>query len=936
MAPRFTVTATLYFSTTDSVDISQYVMYDKGVSFAQGLRNFQDRTGRMTLTFTLNNTDGRFSPRNVNGAYYGRIKQNNKITITWYDPSAAAAMADPIVLTARIPEWTPNFDPGQRAEVVIEASGALTRFNAPENGALFSPLYQVNTANARMNTNGPVMYLPLEDGSTALHAARPVLGDTGGSANITNGTWEFGSDNDLPGALTAPRMTASSVLFAPVAYNFSQHWQVDFFARIPTAPASDTVLMRIWTNSSAIGIWDVIVGSTGYLLKGYQNGSPPTLVVTSSTVAYDPAMPLDQWRHVRLSCKDEGANLRWLITTTNLGPIGGLLTFATQGTTSGACGDVGAVAIPNQATLDGLGVAQIAVFDDYDLSLVDGAGSGYDGEDGFDRFERLCDEVGVSSLTQRTEDFFGGNSTHAVKMGPQRSSDFMTNVLEIQNATEGVVYDSSDQLKLVSPYYPFQRYDAFGGTTFANAMDGSQLFRLRLTDDTQNLVNQFTASRINGASVTAKLESGPLSVQDPPDGVFIYPGSEQYNLYTDDQVADHAHYRVHAGTVDKPRFSEIAIDMASHPEWSGFLDPSWVGDPIPEPVVLDNPPEDAGPSSIAQVVLGWTFDFTQADAVVRFNTVPLDIYRQYFLDSTVGRLDCGASTLNEVLDTTETGIDVAVNDECLWGHNTGDYVVTVGGEEVTVTAAGAASTSITFVAAGTASSGDAIQTTPTMPAGVATQDLLLVLGSSRDTNTDPELFLSGVSSAEYEEWINGINFKLWAKVHSGSETAPAVNFAAGAGDTCISQMAAFRGKFGDLGSQLMGTALRSNDSQQNVPLPSINTRQTNVLAIYVAWKADDLTSATMPTGFTQIGIPSSTAGNDACLVWGYQVVSTATKLPPGTFTITGGAAAISRSGAAAVRATQQTLTVTRSTNSAVLAHAIGEEVHVRDKIILAL
>jgi len=934
MAPRFAVTATLYFSPTDSVDISQYVMYDKGVQFAQGLRNFQDRFGRMTLSFTLNNTDGRFSPRNVNGTYYGRIKQNNRISFTWF---SSGNMDDPLQFDALIPEWTPSIDPGERAEVTIEASGVFTRFNAPENGALFSPLYQVNTANARMNTNGPVMYLPLEDGSTAVHASRPVLGDTGGSAAVTNGTWEFGSDNDLPGALTAPRMTPSSVLFVPVAYNFSQHWQVDFFARVPTAPASDTVLMRVWTNSSAIGIWDVIVGPSGYLLKGYQNGSPPTLVVTSGTFAYDPAWPLDQWRHVRLSCQDEGANLRWLITTTNLGPIGGLLTYATSGTTAGACGDVGAVATPNQATLDGIGLAQIAVFDDYDLSLVDGAGSGYDGEDAFDRFERLSSEAGTTGVTGRTEDFFGGYDSHAVRMGPQRSLDFMTNVEEIHNATEGIIFDSYNLLTLISPYYPFQQYDTFSGSSLGpgNAT-GDQIFRLRLTDDTQNLVNQFTASRINGASVTAKQITGPLSVEDPPDGVYVYPGSEQYNLYSDDQVADHAHYRVHAGTVDQPRFSEVSIDIARTPAWAAVLDEAWLADPIAEPFVLQSGPEDAGPSPVNQIILGWTFEFTQADALLRFNTVPLEIYRQYFLDSTIGRLDCGAATLNEVLDTTETGIDVAVNDECLWGHNTGDYVATVGGEEVTVTAVGAASTSITFVAAGTASSGDAIQTTPGMPAGVATQDLLLVLGSSRDTNNDPELFLSGVSSAAYSEWINGINFKLWAKVHSGSETAPAVNFANGAGDTCISQMAAFRGKFGDLDSQLMGVALRSNDSQQNIPLPSIDSRQTNVLVIYVAWKADDLTSAAMPTGFTQIGAPSSTAGNDASMVWGYQVISTATKLPPATFTITGGGAQISRSGAAAVRATQQVFTVTRSTNGAVMIHAIGEEVHVRDKIILAL
>lgn len=62
-------------------DITEYVYQRDGLTIARGRRDEGSEVNPTTLTLTLDNRDGRFSPRNPTGAYYGLIGRNSQIRI---------------------------------------------------------------------------------------------------------------------------------------------------------------------------------------------------------------------------------------------------------------------------------------------------------------------------------------------------------------------------------------------------------------------------------------------------------------------------------------------------------------------------------------------------------------------------------------------------------------------------------------------------------------------------------------------------------------------------------------------------------------------------------------------------------------------------------------------------------------------------------------
>jgi len=63
----------------DWEDISEYVRYEGGVTISRGRADRQSALSPSTMNLQLNNTDGRFSPRNPTGPYYGQLGRNTRI-----------------------------------------------------------------------------------------------------------------------------------------------------------------------------------------------------------------------------------------------------------------------------------------------------------------------------------------------------------------------------------------------------------------------------------------------------------------------------------------------------------------------------------------------------------------------------------------------------------------------------------------------------------------------------------------------------------------------------------------------------------------------------------------------------------------------------------------------------------------------------------------
>lgn len=62
-------------------DITSYIRGDAGISISRGTSSEGGQVNPSTATFTLENTDGRFSPKNPTGPYYGSIGRNTPVRV---------------------------------------------------------------------------------------------------------------------------------------------------------------------------------------------------------------------------------------------------------------------------------------------------------------------------------------------------------------------------------------------------------------------------------------------------------------------------------------------------------------------------------------------------------------------------------------------------------------------------------------------------------------------------------------------------------------------------------------------------------------------------------------------------------------------------------------------------------------------------------------
>ncbi|MCW6008507.1 hypothetical protein K1W54_28780 [Micromonospora sp. CPCC 205371] len=197
---------------------------------------------------------------------------------------------------------------------------------------------------------------------------------------------------------------------------------------------------------------------------------------------------------------------------------------------------------------------------------------------------------------------------------------------------------------------------------------------------------------------------------------------------------------------------------------------------------------------------------------------------------------------------------------------------------------------ITFVGAGTAAgsqnAGGVSTVTPTLPAHLP-GDLLLVLASIRNSG-------AGTVNvpADWTSLAESGNVRLLGRRAPSSGTAaPVVTFAGGVPEaTLIAQSAALRN------AELVPavSAAQLNASGQNIGYPALNVPGDNHAVIVAGWKQDDWTSVATLAGMTEIQEFTTTGGDDASQVWDYQLQTTAANVAPGSFVVTGGAAAISR------------------------------------------
>lgn len=821
--------------------------------------------------------------------------------------------------------FKPNRDlTGNFAVQSVQAAGALRRFSAGD-----SPV-QSALRRAIPGATDLVAYWPMEEGDAATRFESAVVGGTALEvSSVAQPNFAANSEFRCSGPLPTLGSAVVGGLIPAYDATVNGQTQLRFAMRVPDSGSgvtTNSVVARVWGTGTA-RLWQILYQTTGTLtVEAYDRSVNNILVSSAAPFAVDGKL-----LRVSLELDQSGADVDWRISVYE---VGAAAVATLNGTLAGYTikqatfldfnasaeftppATIGSTVI-GQVTVQSSITSMSDVMDEFNANVGETSGL---------RMRRLCTENDVPLIGYGFDD--------TVTMGAQRVDEVLPLLRESAKTDQGSLYES----RAVTVNAPVLEY-----RTRASAYAQNPMLTLDLSagqvappwapvDDDSLVRNDVTAKRRDGSSYRAVQETGPLSVLPAVEGgTGRYDTSYDVNTEFDSQLQDAAGWQLALGTVDEYRIPDFTVNMAS-PNITDALARATLDVNVDDLVVITNAQTSRIYNDVRQLVRGYQEVFTSTEHVLQFNTSPAAPYDVTVLDTDPGYLDAESTVLYSSVTSTGTSLLTWSRTET-WSA-TAPYPLMIGGERMTCTACTAATPAL--VAAGTAAHADNASVVPGLPAGLAVGQLLTVLAAIRNSGTGVPT-ASALTSLGYVVLVDAANAVLFGKIAEASDlsAAPTVAFTGGAaGATCSAQMACFTGALPlvvDSNSQLNGSA---QDILASAPLTMAGGAS---LVIIFGWKQDDWTSVALLDPLAEIGEPSSVLGSDQGLVWDWMACngySTAPTIGP-SFTVTGGAAAISRAGAVCLPASQ-TMTVTRSVNGIVKAHSANAEVHVAEPARIGL
>ncbi|GAA5119134.1 hypothetical protein [Haloechinothrix salitolerans] len=578
--------------------------------------------------------------------------------------NGVAALTDTSVRFAgEVAKWPPKWDlSGADVRVPIEAAGMLRRLGQgekPLNSSLFRDL---------SNKDNVPLYWPLETGSdTTIFPAA-----TGGGNLRIFGDVSPGAFSDLDASDALPTFNAGSV-----------RGSVDTYS-----PELDQRLMAV------ISVPENGVSADGHLLEAVTNGSAHQWIISISTSG---SLRLRVWDGDGASLHDSGfvsfelngkSGLLWLSWETNGSDIDWSVGFLEvgedvagfiDGTLTGEdydrltwlragtyTNDLGGLAIGHLSLLNGN--IHGAFWDTASSSL-----RAWSGETAGDRIVRLCGEEGIPLRVI-------GDMSDTAAMGPQRIDTLLNLLDEAAKVDMGILVDDRDAIRLL-----YRARSDLYNQDVALSLDyagGEVASTLEPVPDDQLTRNDVTVKRPKGGSYRAVLATGPMSVA----AVGLYDTAPEINVASDNQLADQAHWRLHLGTVDEPRYPQIVADLTATPSKVDAATSVFVGDRVQ----VTNPPSWEPPDTIDQLAQGGTEKLTPHRHTIGLNCSPASPWSVVVVGTT--KVDTAGSELDADISDSATSMDVRTTVGEDWTTDAAQFPLDVelGGEEMTISGIGAA------------------------------------------------------------------------------------------------------------------------------------------------------------------------------------------------------------------------------------------------------
>jgi hypothetical protein len=474
------------------VDVSAYVLYASGIGVQRGRADEFEAIGPSSMSLRLNNTDGRFSPDNPDGAYYPNVKKGRLIRVIAGDggygsrsygggPYGGYAPR----FTGYVASWEPTWPGGNSASSYVDIR-AMSRMAGLARGSelrdIISCEYDLDSPAAHFTLGEPT-------GSAQIY-------DTSGTnASVLSSRYCVNGAAATLGTSTGPGtdgLTAATI-------NGGQFWVFDPSATFTTAATVEAFITTTDTNFrgvAAIGQQSTagnrvlsiaseggglaraaFIDSTGtYIIDGGSGVNDGNVHHLAATVTSGGTLRL-YVDGVQVASSATGATGTFSPTRLYIGgqPVG------TESTTAGFFGGLSHVAVYSAV----LSAARIADHAAAGLTGFAGEGSGA-------RIARLAAYAGIPAAAVSAET---GSATGL----PFRDTTGRTPLDMMQEVTtteNGTLFDGKDGV------LTFQgrdhRYGATSVATFAPATDLAPVL------DDFGMANEVTATGDGGISAYLK------------------------------------------------------------------------------------------------------------------------------------------------------------------------------------------------------------------------------------------------------------------------------------------------------------------------------------------------------------------------------------------------------------------------------------------------
>lgn len=664
-------------------DITADVLVQEGVTLARELSDetLEPRPGRVALSVL--NPSGKYNPNNPVSPLYGAIGLNTPIRV---------AVDGDVQQVAEVAEYRPSRPLGFTSRCALVGAGVLRRLGRGK-----TPLRPA--LERAVLAGGPAGYWRLDDAAGAVQAAsalsegRPLAYTADVRPGVVEGTDPLGGGK-YPNFMAGDGQTVSGILASEALPTVNTTgYAVDAMIYLD-GELSFTNVLTVYSTSTSIGGGfsfrvSSLSGSLNVELEPLDLALPGPFVTD---------LALGQWHHVRGVALNAGSAMELHLYVN--GDLVDTESYAASAAGRAESLIVGGDDFSGFNTAEELSVGHVAVWDTStpDSGPMD-AGSGYLGEPAAERAVRLAAENGIPLTVV-------GTAADSHPMGPQRTDTLTELLLEAVRTDAAMLSEDRDSRGFV-----FRTGRALCNQDPVISLDfaGEQIAPPLEPEISDPWVrNDVEAKSPDGATGRHVLLDGPMSVQDPPDGVGRYDTTWDVNPADPATLPDHAAWHVNRGTVQETRFASVTIDLDAAPGLAADVAVLELGDLV-EITNLD--PADS-PESARGLLIGITQRVLPFRRLVTLTTVPAAPYEVGLRGADDGSVDVrGArratdlSTLSAGVTSSATSLSVATTGGVLWttdaddwnpALNGGGLFITIGGETMRVTNIAGASSPQTF------------------------------------------------------------------------------------------------------------------------------------------------------------------------------------------------------------------------------------------------